>query len=466
MAEYRIETDSLGEVRVPAHVYYGAQTYRALENFPIGGPRFQTPFIRALGLIKRAAAQVNMELGLLDVNIGNAIVQAAEEVVEGKYDDQFVLEVFQTGSGTSTNMNANEIIANRAIELLGGKIGAKKPVHPNDHVNKGQSSNDVIPTAIHVSAMETIERELLPALRHLHDGLEAKAKEFDDIIKIGRTHLQDAVPIRLGQEFSGYASMIAHGVRRIEMVREHLTELALGGTAIGTGLNTPPEFAPRVIEKLSRATGIVFRQAPNLFEALGARDAAVEASGALNTVACSLMKIANDLRWLNSGPRCGLGEITRQPLQPGSSIMPGKVNPIIPESLRMICAQVMGNHVTITIGGQGGDFELNVMMPVIAYNLLQSIQLMASGTQMMADICVSEIEANRERCESYVEHSLAMVTALAPKIGYDAAAKIAKEAYATGRTVRELATEMKVLPDDELERVLDPRRQTEPGIPD
>jgi fumarate hydratase class II len=329
----------------------------------------------------------------------------------------------------------------------------------------GQSSNDVIPTAIHVSVLESIERELLPALKHLHAALDAKANEFDDVVKIGRTHLQDAVPVRLGQEFGGYASMVAHDIRRIENVREHLSELALGGTAVGTGLNTPPEFPPRVIAKLSEATGIQFKQAPSLFEALGSRDAAVEASGALRTVACSLMKIANDLRWLSSGPHCGIGEIILPSLQPGSSIMPGKVNPVIPEAVRMIAAQVIGNDVTIAIGGQGGDFELNVMMPVIVYNLLQSIQLLAKGSQVLADMGVSGIEANRERCESLIEGSLAMVTSLAPKIGYDAAAKIAKEAYQTGRTVREIAKEKQVLPEDELERVLDPRRMTEPGIP-
>lgn len=466
MIAYRIETDSLGEVRVPADVYYGAQTHRAKENFPISELRFQRPFIRALGLIKRAAAEVNMELGLLDEKLGTAIVQAAQEVADGQHDDQFVVDVFQTGSGTSTNMNANEVIANRAIQLLGGEMGTKKPVHPNDHVNKGQSSNDVIPTTIHIAALESIKKELLPALAHLHAALDAKAKEFDDIVKIGRTHLQDAVPVRLGQEFGGYASMVAHDIRRVENICEHLSELALGGTAVGTGLNMLPAFPGRVIEKISTWTGIQFKQAPNLFEALGSKDAAVEASGALKTVACSLMKIANDIRWLASGPRCAIGEINLPSLQPGSSIMPGKVNPVIPEAVRMIVAQVIGNDLTISICGQGGDFELNVMMPVLAYNLLQSIQLLANGSRVLADKCVSGITANRERCESLIEGSLAMVTALAPKIGYDAAAAIAKEAFTTGRTVREIARERKVLPEAELERVLDPRRQTEPGIPD
>ncbi len=466
MADYRIETDSLGEVRVPANVYYGAQTMRAAQNFPISDLRLPRPFIRALGLIKRAAAEVNMELGLLEEQIGLAIVQAAQDVAEGKYDDQFVVDVFQTGSGTSTNMNANEVIGNRAIEILGGKLGSKKPVHPNDHVNKGQSSNDVIPTTIHVAALETIEKELLPALRHLHGALEAKAEEFDDIVKIGRTHLQDAVPVRLGQEFGGYASMVSHDIRRLENVREHLSELALGGTAVGTGLNMLPEFPPQVIKKLSEWIKVEFKEAPNRFEALGSRDAVVEASGALKTVACSLMKIANDLRWLSSGPRCGIGEIALPSLQPGSSIMPGKVNPVIPEAVRMIAAQVIGNDMTIAICGQGGDFELNVMMPVLVYNLLQSIELLANGSRVLADMCVSGIEVNRERCEGLIEGSLAMCTALAPKIGYDAAAKIAKEAFATGRTVREIAKEHKILPEDELERVLDPRRMTEPGIPE
>ncbi len=466
MTEYRIEVDSLGEVRVPAHVYYGAQTQRAVENFPISGLRLPRPFIRAMGLIKRAAAEVNMELGLLNETLGRAIVQAAEEVADGRYDDQFVVDVFQTGSGTSTNMNANEIISNRAIEILGGEIGSKKPVHPNDHVNKGQSSNDVIPTAIHVSALETIQKDLLPALAHLHDALAAKAQEFDDVVKIGRTHLQDAVPVRLGQEFGGYASMVAHGIRRVENVREHLSELAIGGTAVGTGLNAPPQFAPRVVARLSELTGLTFKEAPHRFEALGARDAVVETSGALKTVACSLMKIANDLRLLSSGPRSGIGEITLPSLQPGSSIMPGKVNPVIPEAIRMIGAQVIGNDVTIAVCGQGGDLELNVMMPVMVYDLLQSIQLLANGSRVLADKCVSGIRANRERCQSLIEGSLAMCTALAPKIGYDAAAKIAKEAYETGRTVREIARERRVLPEDELDRVLDPRRMTEPGIPD
>ncbi len=463
--DYRIEADSMGEVRVPADAYWGAQTQRAFENFPISGLRFQRSFIRALGLIKQAAAETNVELGLLDRKLGDAIVRAAAEVAQGKFDQDFILDIYQTGSGTSTNMNANEVISNRAIEILGGKRGSKSPVHPNDHVNKGQSSNDVIPTAIHISALEAIETELIPALEGLHRSLESKAKEFDDVLKIGRTHLQDAVPMRLGQEFSGYASMVQHGIRRLKNLREPLSELALGGTAIGTGLNTPKEFPPRVIMRISKITGIEFREAPNRFEALGSRDAVVEASGAMKTIACSLMKIANDLRWLASGPRCGIGEILLPELQPGSSIMPGKVNPVIPEMVSMVAAQVIGNDGAITIGGQAGNFELNVMMPMMVYNLLQSIDIMAKAARMFDVKCIQGIEANRERCEELVERSLAMVTALAPKIGYDRAAQIAKESYATGRTVREIAKEQHVLPNDELERVLDPHLMTEPGIP-
>ena len=461
MGEYRIEKDSMGEMQVPAGAYYGAQTQRAVLNFPISDLKFQAGFIRAMGRIKKAAAEVNMELGLLDEKIGRAIVQAATEVIEGKWDDQFVVDIFQTGSGTSTNMNTNEVIANRATELLGGQIGSKM-VHPNDHVNKGQSSNDVIPTAIHIAALEAIETKLLPALQRLHQGLDAKAKEFDPIVKIGRTHLQDATPIRLGQEFSGYASMIEHGIARVRHAAEGLAELALGGTAVGTGINMHPRFAQGVIERINRETGLNFYEAKNHFEAQGARDAIVEASGSLKTVATSFMKIANDIRWLGSGPRCGIGELLIPATQPGSSIMPGKVNPVMSESVMMVCAQVMGNDTTITICGQHGNFELNVMMPVMAYNLLQSIELLASSADNFNEKCVQGLEANRERAEGLIEQSLAMCTALAPIIGYDQAADIAKEAYASGRTVREVALEKKVLPPDELDRVLDPMSQTEP----
>ena len=463
MSKYRLEHDSLGEVKVPATAYYGAQTQRAFANFPISGNRLPREFIRALGIIKQTAAQTNSELKLLDPKIGKAIIKVASEVIDGKFDHDFIVDVYQTGSGTSTNMNANEVIANRAIEILGGEIGSKNPVHPNNHVNLGQSSNDVIPTAIHIAAMESIEHKLLPSLRRLHESLVKKSKEFDQIVKIGRTHLQDAVPIRLGQEFSGYASQVEHGIQRVESVKPNLVELALGGTAVGTGLNTHKNFAQLTIQKISRYTGISFVPATNSFEALAARDVVVETSGQLKTVAVSLMKIANDLRWLSSGPRCGIGEITLPSLQPGSSIMPGKVNPVIPESVMMICATVIGNDTAITIGGQHGNFELNVMMPMMAHHLLESIRLLSNGALNFSDRCIEGIVANKKRAESLVEKSLALVTALAPKIGYDAAAMIAKEAYATGKTIRQVALEKNVLPEDELNRVLDPLRQTEPG---
>jgi len=414
-------------------------------------------------MIKRAAAAVNAELGAIDAEVAKPIAQAADEVVTGLFDEHFPLDIFQTGSGTSTNMNANEVVANRAIEILGGELGTKSPVHPNDHVNAGQSSNDVIPTAIHVAAYSALTEDLEPALEHLAEVLNHKAREFDDIVKIGRTHLQDAVPIRLGQEFSGYAKQIENALARLDAVKPRLAELALGGTAVGTGLNAHPEFAVRVIDRLAARTGLPFVPAPNKFEALASKDAAVECSGALKTMAVSLTKIANDIRWLGSGPRCGLGEITLPSLQPGSSIMPGKVNPVIPESILMVAAQVLGNDVTIGVGGMSGNFELNVMMPVIAYNLLQSIEILANGSRLLADLCVNGLEANAERCEALVEESLAMVTALAPVIGYDQAAEIAKEAFATGRTVRELCAEKQVLPPEELERVLDARTQTEGG---
>ena len=464
MTGYRIETDSLGEVKVPASAYYGAQTQRAVENFPISSRRMTREFVRAMGIIKCAAAEANMSLGLLDQKIGKAIVQAAKEVVDGKFDHEFVVDVYQTGSGTSTNMNANEIIANRAIELLGGKIGSKIPIHPNDHVNKGQSSNDVIPSAIHISALEGIEKDLLPALNHLHEALATKAKQFHKVLKIGRTHLQDAVPIRLGQEFSGYASQIEHDIRRVKGLRRHFKELALGGTAVGTGLNAPKAFAPLAIKEISELTGIHFLRAKNPFEAIAARDAVVEASGQLKTIAVSLMKIVNDLRWMSSGPRCGLGEIILPILQPGSSIMPGKVNPVILESVMMICATVMGHDMAINIGGQHGNFELNTMMPMMADHLLESIQLLANGSRNLVDRCISGIEANEERIVSLIEGSLALCTALTPIIGYDAAANIAKEAFSTGKTVRQVSREHKVLPEKELTRVLDPIRLTKPGI--
>src|SRR5499427_1705647 len=459
----RIERDSMGEVRVPSDALYGAQTQRAVENFPISDLRFSREFIRALGLIKLASARVNMDLGLLEPAVGNAIIKAADEVVQGRHDAQFVIDIFQTGSGTSTNMNANEVISNRAIQLLGGVVGSKKPVHPNDHVNLGQSSNDVIPTTMHVSAMESIERSLIPALRKLQKSLAAKAKEFDPIVKIGRTHPQEATPIRLGQEFGGYARQVQLGIRRLERLRDSLGELPLGGTAVGTGINTHPKFASKTIQHLSRSTGLKFREAEDHFEAQSAKDAIVETSGTLKTIAVSLTKIANDIRWLASGPRCGIGEIQLPETQPGSSIMPGKVNPVICESVMMVCAEVIGNDTTITWAGANGNFELNVMMPVMAHDLLESIRLLTNVIEVFCDKCVRGIVANEERCRDLIELSMAMVTSLAPKIGYDRAAEIAKESAKTGRTVREIAREKKVLPEKELERALDPVKMTEPG---
>jgi fumarate hydratase class II len=460
----RIERDSMGEVRVPSDALYGAQTQRAVENFPISDLRFPREFIRALGLIKLASARVNMDLGLLEPAVGNAIIKAADEVVQGRHDAQFVIDIFQTGSGTSTNMNANEVISNRAIQLLGGIVGSKKPVHPNDHVNLGQSSNDVIPTAMHISAMESIERSLIPALRKLQKSLAAKAKEFDPIVKIGRTHLQDATPIRLGQEFGGYARQVQLGIRRLERLRDSLGELPLGGTAVGTGINTHPKFASKTIQHLSRSTGLKFREAEDHFEAQSAKDAIVETSGTLKTIAVSLTKIANDIRWLASGPRCGIGEIRLPETQPGSSIMPGKVNPVIAESALMAAAQVIGNDLAVTLSGQSGVFELNVMMPVMAHNLLESIRLLAASAENLSRQCIPGIEANAERCNEMVEKSLAMCTALAPEIGYDAAAAIAKESYRTGKTVREIALEKKIMAPKRLKEILDPMRMTKPGI--
>jgi fumarate hydratase, class II len=462
--EYRIEQDSMGDVRVPARAYYGAQTQRAVENFPVSGLRFPASFIRAMGMIKLCAARVNLELGLLDRTIAEAIIQAAREVVDGKWDGEFVVDIFQTGSGTSTNMNANEVIANRAIEVLGGRVGSKKPVHPNDHVNLGQSSNDVIPTAIHLAALQGIERDLKPALLRLHQVLLAKAQEFDHVVKVGRTHLQDATPVRLGQEFGGYARQVELAIARLERVRPSLQELALGGTAVGTGINTHPEFPGRVIRAIAEMTGLPLAEAKNHFEAQASQDAVVEASGVLKTIAVSLMKIANDIRWLGSGPRCGIGELLLPAIQPGSSIMPGKVNPVIPEAVIQVAAQVIGNDASVTTGGQGGYFELNVMMPVMAYNLLQSIALLASASRILVEKCLAGIRADEARCAALIEQSLAMCTALAPVIGYDAAAKIAKESYEKGKTVREVAREHGVLPEDELNRVLDPWRMTERGI--
>ena len=459
-ADTRTESDSLGKVEVPASALYGAQTQRAAENFPVSGLRMPRRVIRALGLIKKAAAEVNRERGKLDPKLAGAIIEAAHEVAAGRHDTEFVVDIFQTGSGTSSNMNANEVISNRAIQILGGALGSKKPVHPNDHVNMGQSSNDVFPTAVHIAAAEAMERDLIPSLEALEAALAAKAHAFDHVVKIGRTHLMDAVPVRLGQEFSGYAQMVKNSVRRIRAATGAVSELALGGTAVGTGLNSEPSFAPAIIHIIAKEIGVPLRQAPNLFEALSARDGLVEASGALRSTAVSLTKVANDIRWLGSGPRCGIGEIHLPDLQPGSSIMPGKVNPVMSEMLLMICAQVVGNDAAIGWGGAAGNFELNVMIPVMAYNLLHSIGILANGARLFASRCVEGLEANEDRCEALVEQSLAMVTALNERIGYDAAAAIAKESVKTGKTVRELCLEKKVLPPDELARLLDARAMT------
>lgn len=459
----RTERDSMGEMQVPDDALYGASTARAVRNFPISGGRLPRPFLRALGLIKEAAAITNQELGLLEAPMTGAIAQAAHEVAEGRWDEHFVVDVFQTGSGTSTNMNANEVIANRASELLGGARGSRL-VHPNDHVNLGQSSNDVIPSALYLSAFSELKTRLIPALQQLAGALADRAAAFDDIIKIGRTHLQDATPMRLGQEFSGYAAMAADAALRLEDAGRFLSGLALGGTAVGTGINTHPEFASRTIARLARATGLPLREAPNHFAAQGGMDGAVAASGLVRAAAVGLMKIANDIRWLASGPRCGLGEINLPAVQPGSSIMPGKVNPVIAESLIMVCAQVQGNDLAVALGGQWGNFELCVMLPLIARNLLESIDLLANATANFASACVAGITANRERCEGYVEQSLAMVTALAPVLGYDRAAQIAKRAYLQGCTVREVLVAHQVLPEKEIRRLLDPWPMTRPGL--
>ncbi len=452
----------MGEMTVPKDAYWGAQTQRAVANFPISGYRFGRRFIRALGLVKRSAAVVNRELGGLDGKVAGLIVQAADEVVEGKLDDHFVLDIFQTGSGTSSNMNANEVISNRAIELAGGEIGSRDPVHPNDHVNRGQSSNDVIPTAIHVAVAEALENDLKPALLHLGSLLEKKAKSFDRIVKIGRTHLQDATPVRLGQEFAGYARQARLGVERAERAVHALRELPIGGTAVGTGINTHPKFGTMVSAELAKAAGIDFVEAENHFEAQAAKDGVCEASGQVRTIAASLTKIASDIRLLGSGPRCGIGEIALPSTQPGSSIMPGKVNPVMSEMMIQVCAQVTGNDTAVAMGCRDGHFELNVMMPMMAYNLLESIRLLTNATRTFADKCVAGIEANKVRCAELIEGSLAMCTSLAPIIGYDKAAAIAKQAFATGKTVREVAMAHNVLDEAELDRVLDPMSMTEP----
>ena len=459
----RIERDSMGEVPVPEGAYYGASTQRAVDNFPISNLRFGRTFIWALGLLKASAAVTNKEMGSVDADKTDAIIQAAQEVMEGDLDDHFVLDIFQTGSGTSTNMNANEVIANRASEILGADLGSKV-VHPNDHVNAGQSSNDVIPTAIHVAAVAGIERDLLPALDSLAVALEAKAVEFDDILKSGRTHLMDATPVRLGQEFGGYAKQVSNGAERVRKVLPELLELALGGTAVGTGINAPDGFPAATIAEMARRSGYEFVEAPNHFEAQAAKDATVNTSGALKTVAVSLFKIANDLRWLSSGPRTAIAEITLPSLQPGSSIMPGKVNPVISEMMMQVASQVIGNDSAITWGGANGNFELNVMMPLIAHNLLESIDLLGNAANVMREKMVDGIEANEERARYLLEQNVIIITALVPVIGYDKSAEVAKKAFKEGRGVRDVALELNVLPEHELNAALDLRPMTEGGV--
>ncbi len=459
---YRIERDSMGEMRVPADALYGATTARAVQNFPISGMRFGRSFIRALGLIKLAAAEVNEQLGLLPAEKAAWIKQAAAEVAEGRWDSEFPIDVFQTGSGTSTNMNANEVIAARAAQLAGRP--GERPVHPNDDVNMGQSSNDVIPSAIHVAAALDIHERLFPAMSHLQATLERRAAELDDVVKTGRTHLMDATPIRLGQEIGGWAAQVHLARERLESVQPRLLQLAIGGTAVGTGLNAHPEFGARVARVLAERTGLPFRETANHFAAQASQDTAVELSGGLRAYAVALLKIANDLRWMNSGPLAGLAEIVLPALQPGSSIMPGKINPVIPEATMMVCAQVMGNDVTVMVAAQHGNFELNVMLPVIAHNLLQSIALLANVSTVLADKAVAGFTVNRERMAELVEKNPIMVTALNPIIGYDAAATIAKRAYAEGRRVKDVAAEMTNLSPEDLDRLLDPRALTEPGI--
>ncbi len=459
----RIEKDSMGEIQVPDDAYYGASTQRAVDNFPISDLRFTRRMIAALGLIKGSAASVNLGLSLISAEQAEAIGRAAEEVIEGVHDDQFVVDIFQTGSGTSTNMNVNEVIANRATELLGGKRG-EKLVHPNDHVNASQSSNDVIPTAIHIAAVTTLHETTIPALERLAVALEAKAVEFDPIVKSGRTHLMDATPVRLGQEFGGYATQVRKGIERIEATLPGLEELALGGTAVGTGINAPEGFARDTIAMVAERTGYRFIEAGDHFEAQGAKDAAVFASGALKTVATALFKIANDIRWLGSGPRTAIGELVLPSTQPGSSIMPGKVNPVMAESVMQVVAQVIGNDAAVAWSNANGNFELNVMMPVLAHNLLESAELIGAVCDAFREKCVEGIEANEDRAAELLSKNIIIITALAPKVGYDTAAEIAKKAFATGRGVKEVALEMEVLPADELERALDLYPMTEGGI--
>ncbi len=463
MSSTRIEKDSMGTMEVPANALYGASTQRAVLNFPVSGQRFGREFIRALGLIKWACAEANHELGRLSAENTALIELATQEVIDGQLDEHFPVDIYQTGSGTSTNMNINEVIGNRCSQLAGEPVGSKKPVHPNDHVNMGQSSNDIIPTAIHVAVGERLRRHLLPALDALHMALDHKAVEFWDVIKIGRTHLMDATPVRLGQEFGGYAKQIEYAKLRAGNALAAIEELPLGGTAVGTGLNCHPDFPGIVMRHLWNQTGIAFREARNHFEAQAAKDGLTQASGQLKTIAVSLFKIANDIRWLGSGPRCGIGELLLPETQPGSSIMPGKVNPVICESVMQVCARVIGNDATVTWAAANGNFELHVMMPVLAHSLLESVNLLTNVVGVFREKCIEGLQANVARCNELVEYSMAMVTSLAPIIGYDKAAEIAKESAKTGKTVREICREMQILPEDELARALDPYAMTKPG---
>jgi len=458
----RVETDTFGAVEVAADKYWGAQAQRSLGNFKIGWEKQPKSIVRGLGIVKRASAEVNMDLGRLDPQLGKAIVAAAQEVIDGKLDEHFPLVVWQTGSGTQSNMNANEVISNRAIEVLGGVMGSKKPVHPNDHVNMSQSSNDTYPTAMHIACAEEIHHRLLPALRHLHQALDAKAKAWAHIVKIGRTHTQDATPITLGQEFSGYAAQVENGIRRVQSTLPDLMQLAQGGTAVGTGLNAPKGFAEKVAARIAQITGLPFTSAPNKFEALAAHDAMVMSHGAINTVAVSLFKIANDIRFLGSGPRSGLGELSLPENEPGSSIMPGKVNPTQSEALTQVCVQVFGNHAAITFAGSQGHFELNVFNPVMAYNFLQSVQLIADASVSFTDNCVVGIEPRHDNIKASLDRSLMLVTALAPKIGYDNAAKIAKTAHKNGTTLRQEAVGGGYVSAEEFDRIVDPKKMIGP----
>ena len=463
MTDVRIETDSFGPIEVPAARYWGAQTQRSLQNFKIGGERMSPAMIRALGIVKLAAARVNERLGQLEPKIAQAIERAALEVMDGRLNDEFPLVVWQTGSGTQTNMNANEVIAGRANELLGGERGGKAPVHPNDHVNRGQSSNDTIPTAMHIAAAEQAVRTLIPALEHLHAAVRKKQDEFKDIIKIGRTHMQDATPLTLGQEFSAYATQVAYGVERVRSALPRVYELAQGGTAVGTGLNSKKGFAEAFAAEVASITGLPFVTAPNKFEALAARDALVELHGALNVLAVSLMKIANDIRLLGSGPRCGLGELKLPENEPGSSIMPGKVNPTQSEALTMVCYQIMGNNVSVTLGASNGHLELNVFKPLIIFNVLQSIRLLADASRSFTDNCVVGIQADRRRIAKLLHESLMLVTALNPKIGYDNAAKVAKKAHQEGTTLKHAAVELGLLTEQEFDEWVRPEHMLGPS---